>query len=808
MERYICIHGHFYQPPRENPWLEAIELQDSAYPYHDWNERITAECYAPNAVSRILDGEGRIGKIVNDYSRISFNFGPTLLSWLEEKAPEVYRAVLAADRESAQRFSGHGSAMAQAYNHMILPLANSQDKHTQILWGLRDFRRRFERDPEGMWLPEAAVDLETLEILASQGIQFTVLAPIQARRVRAIGGRAWRDVSGGRIDPSMAYRLRLRSGRTISLFFYDGPVSRAVAFEGLLQQGERFAHRLNEAFSESRNWPQLVHIATDGETYGHHHRYGDMALAYALEYIESNQLARITNYGEYLERHPPTHEVEIHENSSWSCIHGVERWRSNCGCNSGMKPGWNQEWRAPLREALDWLRDALATLYSYRAADFLRDPWIARNDYIDVILDRSPENVDQFLDRHAARPLSDEEKILALKLLELQRHAVLMYTSCGWFFDELSGIETVQVIQYAGRALQLAGELFSEPLEPGFLDLLERAKSNVPEHRDGRHIYEKFVRTAAIDLYKVGVHYAVSSLFESYDNETRTFCYNVSREDYRLMSAGKAKLAIGRATIRSAITREAARMTFGVIHMGDHNVSGGVREFRGEEAYQDLGKEIVEVFERGDFSELLRLVEKNYDTGTVTLKLLFRDEQRKILRQVLESALAEAEASYRHVYENYAPLMRFVTALNLPLPKSFQIAAEFTLNADLRRELEAETLDLARIESLLAEARKAGIALDEPTLEFSLRRKIEEVARRFRQEPGDTAVLQELGIKTSLARSLPFEINLWAVQNLYYDAVQDIYPDVRARAEQGEEDARNWVEQFRALGATLRVRVD
>jgi alpha-amylase/alpha-mannosidase (GH57 family) len=808
MERYICIHAHFYQPPRENPWLEAIEVQDSAYPYHDWNERITAECYAPNAASRILDGEGRITKIVNDYSRISFNFGPTLLSWLEEKAPEVYRAVLAADRESAQRFSGHGSALAQAYNHIILPLANLQDKHTQILWGLRDFRRRFERDPEGMWLPEAAVDLETLEILAAQGIQFTVLAPNQARRVRAIGGRAWRDVSGGRSDPSMAYRLRLRSGRTISLFFYDGPVSRAVAFEGLLQQGESFANRLNDAFSESRNWPQIVHIATDGETYGHHHRYGDMALAYALEYVESKNLARITNYAEYLERHPPTHEVEIYENSSWSCIHGVERWRSNCGCNSGMKPGWNQEWRAPLREALDWLRDALAPLYSQRAAGLLRDPWIARNSYIDVVLDRSPENVDQFLERHAVRPLSDDEKTLALKLLELQRHAMLMYTSCGWFFDELSGIETVQVIQYAGRALQLAGELFEEPLEAGFLDLLGKAKSNVPAHRDGRLIYEKFVRPAAVDLYKVGVHYAVSSLFESYEAETQTFCYNVNREDYRLMSAGKAKLAIGRATISSAITREAARMTFGVMHMGDHNVSGGVREFRGEEAYQVLAKDIVEVFERGDFPELLRLVEKNYDTGTVTLKLLFRDEQRKILRQVLESALGEAEASYRHVYENYAPLMRFVTALNLPLPKRFQIAAEFTLNADLRKELEAESLDLARIESLLAEAGKAGITLDEPTLEFSLRRKIEEVAQRFRQEPGDIALLQELGTKISLAQSLPFEINLWAVQNLFYDAAQDIYPEVRARAEQGDEGAAGWVEHFRALGGTLRVRVD
>src|SRR5215472_9342071 len=337
---YVCIHGHFYQPPRENPWLEAVELQDSAYPYHDWNERVTAECYEPNSASRILD-ENRIREITNNYSSISFNFGPTLLSWLHAFSPRVYDAILDADKESQTRFSGHGSALSQCYNHLIMPLANDRDKRTQVVWGIRDFEHRFGRKPEGMWLPETAVDLATLEILAESGIRFTILAPRQARRTRKIGGRNWREVSEERIDPTMVYLLRLPSRRSISLFFYDGPISRGVAFERLLDNGEGFAKRLLGAFSEERAWPELVHIATDGETYGHHHRYGEMALTYALEFIQSKQLADITNYGEYLDRHPPTHDVEIFEKSSWSCIHGIERWRADCGCHAGHA-GWNQ----------------------------------------------------------------------------------------------------------------------------------------------------------------------------------------------------------------------------------------------------------------------------------------------------------------------------------------------------------------------------------------------------------------------------------------------------------------------------------
>lgn len=491
---YICIHGHFYQPMRADPWLEVVAPQASAYPFHDWNARIAEECYAPNAASRILDEDGRVQETVNNYARISFNFGPTLLGWLKKERPDVYRAILAADRESRERLSGHGSAVAQAYSHVILPLANQRDKRTQICWGIKDFAHHFGRYPEGMWLPEAAVDLETLDILAGEGLKFSLLSPHQAKRVCHLGTREWQAVSGGRIDSTQPYLLRLPSGRAISLFFYDAPLSQDVAFNGLLSNGDVFASRLLGAFAPQRSGPQLVHVITDGETYGHHHRHGDMALAYAIRRIESEGRVRFTNYGAFLEEHPPTHEAEIIERSSWSCAHGIERWRSDCGCNTGGHPEWNQEWRAPLREALDWIRDMLAPQYEEAARPLLRDPWVARDAYIEVVLDRSPAAWRKFLAEQGVRELSEVEKNMVIGLLELQRHAMLMYASDGWFFDEISRPETVQILRHAARVLELSRSLFEDDLEERFLERLEFARSNLPDKRDGRSVYEQMVR--------------------------------------------------------------------------------------------------------------------------------------------------------------------------------------------------------------------------------------------------------------------------------------------------------------------------
>ncbi len=763
--KYVCIHGHFYQPPRENPYLEAVELQDSAYPYHDWNERITAESYAPNAASRIVDSENRIIKLLNNYAQISFNFGPTLLSWMKEQAPKVYAAILEADQSSAQRFSGHGSAIAQGYNHMILPLANRRDKVTQVKWGIRDFESRFGRKPEGMWLPETAVDTETLEVLAENGIQFTILAPRQAQRIRAKNSSRFEDVSGARIDPARAYLAELPSKKRINLFFYDGPISQGVAFEGLLNDGQRFADRLMSGFSDSRQGPQLVHIATDGESYGHHHHYGEMALSFALDEIERRGIAKLTNYGEFLQKHPPKHFVEIVENSSWSCVHGVERWRSDCGCNSGGHP-WNQQWRAPLRAALDWLRDKLAAIFESRLKEYLRDPWSARDDYIRVILDRSEETRTAFFADHAIRPLEPHEQVKVLKLLEMQRHALLMYTSCGWFFDELSGIETVQVIHYAGRALQLAEECCDQKLEAEFLQHLVLAKSNLPEYGDGAKIYEKWVKPAVVDIERVGGHYAISSLFENYAEKTRIYCYEVERERYSVDAEGKIRLANGRARFRSTITDETSAFDFSVLHLGDHNVTAGIRS--ADASSDEDQKKLVEAFAQADTAEVIRLLDQVYGKNTFSLRQLFRDEQRKITRLILNESLNSAAAVYRTVFEGQAPLIRFLNGLDIPVPNALKSAAEIALNNQLEQHLERPDLDVDSIQSLLRETAASKIKLDSTTLEYKVRKRLEKDAAEFAANPSDLALAERVSKLLDLILSLPFPVVLWEAQNVCY----------------------------------------
>jgi len=488
VSRYLCVHGHFYQPPRENPWTGEIGLEASAAPFRNWNERITEECYRPNArpVARAADGTAR--EMPSNYSRMSFNFGPTLFEWLDRRAPDVSAEIRRADRLSRDWFSGHGSAIAQGYNHMILPLANERDRRTQVLWGIRDFEHRFGRSPEGMWLPETAVDLPTLEVLASLGIRFTILAPQQGRRVRPLAGGESQDVSAGRVDPRRAYAVQLPSGARIAVFFYDGPASGAIAFGALAEGGEALARRL-AGLAVDDPGPQLLHVATDGETYGHHHNGGEVAIAEALDLLPASGFVRLTNYAEFLSLHPPEYEAEIVENTAWSCAHGLGRWKEDCGCRTGLHPEWGQAWRAPLRESLDVLRDALAAVFEERGGRIFLDPWIARDASIAIVLDPSDAAFDELLRRVGRGALDSESRSQARRLLDMQRYAMLMFTSCGWFFDDPSGLETTQILRYAARAIELCPEPERAPIEAEFLRRLEDVRSNDPEVGNARRIF-------------------------------------------------------------------------------------------------------------------------------------------------------------------------------------------------------------------------------------------------------------------------------------------------------------------------------
>jgi alpha-amylase/alpha-mannosidase (GH57 family) len=806
MKPYICIHGHFYQPPRENPWLGEVEIQDAAYPFHDWNERISAECYAPNSASRILDDEKTIVNIVNNYAKLNFNFGPTLLSWMEKHEPETYAAILEADKQSQIRFSGHGSAIAQAYNHIIMPLANSRDKHTQVFWGIQDFSYRFNRTPEGMWLPETAVDLETLEVLAQEEIKFTILSPNQARQIRKIGEKDWIDVSDGKIDTKRTYLVQLPSGKNIAVFFYDGPISHDIAFGDLLKNGELFAQRLLQSFSQKQAESQIVHVATDGESYGHHHRFGDMALAYCLDKIESEEKTSLTVYSEFLEKHRPEYEVEIAEKSSWSCVHGVERWRSDCGCNTGQHPEWTQAWRAPLREAMDWLRDQAISLFEKELAEFVRDPWEARDEYIQVVLERSEKNVESYFSQHQIRNLSREDKTKVLKLLELQRNAMLMYTSCGWFFDEISGIETVQVMKYAGRVLQLGREINGRDLEPGYIQRITEAPSNDSALRNGAEIYKRFIRPTVLDLLSIGVHYAVSSLFEDYPETIRIGEYTAHSQSCGITESTSQKLALGKAKIHSDIIWEEEQISYAVLHLGDHNLIGGVRRFTNDQAFSLMQRDIKEAFQQGDIPQLVRLMDRYFGDHNYSLWNLLRDKKRQILNQVLESTLEEAETSLRQIFEKHYSIMSALKENNIPLPKAFSTSVEFILNADLRKLMEGEELHIDGIKKIVAEFKKWALHPDKTLLGFVTSSRINKIMAKLQDNPEELSLLKTIDSFLETLKGFPLDLNLWKSQNIYFTFCKRLHSGMQEKIKPGDQLAQDWVELMKKIGHHLNVK--
>jgi alpha-amylase/alpha-mannosidase (GH57 family) len=806
-KRFICIHGHFYQPPRENPWLETVETQDSAAPYHDWNERICAECYATNGAARIVNVKNQIMRIVNNYARMSFNFGPTLLSWLKENAPRTYRMILDGERRSRKSYKGHSSAMAQVYNHIIMPLASERDRMTQIRWGIADYEHHYGVPPEGMWLAETAADSESLEMMAQHGIKFTLLAPSQCKRVRALkeDGGEWTDTPGSGVDTTHPYLVRFESGVSIAVFFYNGAASRAIAFEGLLNSGENFAGRLKAGFKDGAQ-PQLVHVATDGESYGHHHRHGEMALAYALRLLEADRTVKLANYGSFLEQFPPEYEAEIEENTSWSCVHGVERWRSNCGCNGG-KPGFNQLWRAPLRQALDELRDAIGPLTEQEGRPLFKDVWATRDGYIEVILDRSEESVKRFFDARASHELNEQERVRALELMEIQRHTQLMYTSCGWFFDDISGIETVQIIAYAARVLQLARCLFgaqAEGLEPAFLARMAEAKSNVASAGDGAQIYKACVATMELGLEKVAAHYAISSVFSSYAEETELFCYRVRRISYDIYTSGRGRLALGRAHIASAITGEQRSFSFSVLHFGDQNITAAVKAYDDADGpeFEAFAVKAADQVQRAYFPEVIRLLDSYYGRVEYSLKSLFTDEQRRIVQMILNTTLWDIENTLTTIYEDHASLLHYLSQAGLPKPPALTLAAGFAVNAGLRRALESDQVDQAQLRSFLALAKADEVPLETATLSYIADQRMKRAMVELQMSSGSLELLDRALVMGRTLIELPFELNLWQAQNIWYEILRSSSYALTALT---TDDRPKWEKKFHELGSCLSI---
>ena len=809
--RFVCIHGHFYQPPRENPWLETVETQETAAPYHDWNERICAECYATNGAARILNIKNLITRIVNNYARISFNFGPTLLSWLKENAPRTYRMILDGERRSRKTFGGHSSAMAQVYNHIIMPLASTRDRITQIRWGIADYQHHYGTAPEGMWLAETAADSESLELLAEHGIKFTVLAPHQCKRIRRLTDGAansdagWTDTTGDTVDTTRPYLVRFDSGASIAVFFYNSPISRAIAFEGLLNSGENFAARLKTGFKDTAE-PQLVHVATDGESYGHHHKHGEMALAYALRLLEEDTTVKLANYASFLDQFPPTYECEIVEDTSWSCAHGVERWRSNCGCNGG-KPGFNQLWRAPLRKALDQLRDAVEPLTEQEGANLFKDVWEARDGYIDVVLDQSPQVVERFFRKHQSHALSVAERVRALELMEMQRHAQLMYTSCGWFFDDISGIETVQVIAYAARVLQLARQLFgvqASLLEPAFLARLAEAKSNVPSAGNGALLYKEQVSCRQLGLEQVAAHYAISSMFSSFAEETDLFCYRVWRDAWNIYASGRGRLALGRAKIVSAVTTEQQSFSFAVLHFGDQNITAAVKVYEEADAadFESFTQVAAGHVQRADFPEVIRLLDRYYGHVDYSMASLFTDEQRRIVQLILNSTLRDIETSLTTIYEDHASLLHYLSQAGLPKPAALTLAAGFAINAGLRHALESDPPDQAQLRSFLSLAKADQVPLESATLSYLADQRMKRAMVELQMSSGSLEMLERALALAHTVVELPFELNLWQAQNIWYEILRTANYGLIAL---GKDDRPQWEKNFNELGTCLSI---
>lgn len=791
--RYLIIHGHFYQPPRENPWIATIEPQESAAPFTDWNHRINSECYAPNASSRLLDKNNLITQLINNYKYLSFNFGPTLFSWLSQADPETYQAIVKADDQAAKTKNGHGPALAQVYNHIIMPLANTRDRLTQIRWGLFDFEHHFGRRPEGLWLAETAVDLETLKIMTEEGLKFTVLSQEQTEAIRPLGSDtgAWEDVSGGQIDPREPYRIFWGKGPKdyLDVFFYDGPVSRAIAFENLLRDGPTLLQRIEQAFGDKKkdDTPRLVNLATDGESYGHHFQFGEMALSWLFETLKARSKnpdsIQLTNYSHYLSLFPPVMEARIFENSSWSCCHGVERWRSDCGCNTGDGGDkWNQKWRAPLRNGLNWLRDQLADTFEIVGGQYFKDPWRTRDEYIRVITSNYEPNVQStFLVAQARSPLSDEERAEALSLLEAQLMSLFMFTSCGWFFDEISGLEPVQNLRYALRAIELSQKWTEQDLQTGLNEYLDIIIPNDPDFRTGRDIWRLRVENGSLNDRLIAAHWIVSTFL----NVPQIIdLFSVPKFNNRVLILIKGKgLEVAAGLVELADDRLARKnsflclaLYFGGIHLsiltGEYNQPELPAWLNQSDLRKILGEHLTPATALDIWNRLLQLPPPETSATRFILEDLLPSCRVKLLAKLVTGISNELKSQTENIFHRHQDLL-LMNRASSPTPKweetfIFRVLGELKLQRILKPAHFGRPIDIEALSSLLNRKGLIGQTQDRTCLSEIGQSFLDSASQALTTTINPRRLLTEIHNFLKIIKQEGFQLNLRQSQNNWY----------------------------------------
>jgi len=792
-EVFVAIHGHFYQPPRENPWTGRIERQHSTSPYHDWNELVASQCYLPNSASRVLDTQMRIKTIVNNFEYISYNVGPTLFSWLQQHEIDAYRKIIKADEISRERNEGHGNAIAQAYNHPILPLSSLRDQRTQVEWGIRDFRKHFRRDPEGMWLPETAVNYTTLEVLHEKGITFTILSPTQAQRFRPLGGKAWTNCGDNSIAPFRPYRVFLRKGkgqadhdRWIDVFFYHWKLSVAASFEHLLTNGDRLTETLAKAAPEEPG-PHLVFLATDGETLGHHEPFADMCMAYFFSQTAAKAGLRITNLAHYLEMYPPTHEAEINlgpdgDGSAWSCSHGLGRWKNDCGCATGGPQWWSQTWRAPMREAVRLLADRVDELFEREGGKICPDVWLARDDYIEVYDNPlSSSTAGLFLERHLKSDVAPARAIALLKLCRMQMFSQLAHTSCGWFFADISGLEANQNLKYAARALELAEEFGDKELREDFLAVLEKAVSNLPEHTNGREIFARAVKQSHFDGENMAACFAINRLVTGDAAMRNLDTFHFAVKDLRNdQLSDQYESTVGLVAIENRLYMEERLYAYFATRFTRRDVRCYLHMVEDMAEYEQLLESLRQI----DKSQVATLFCSRYFSWADMVP----DAAERIMDNLLAESLGNVHAAFERIYDSDKDLFQAYVETGLQLPDEAREIVRSTLSRLFAREVMAKRGLWRRdafsdAASLLAEGKALGLELDKLRAEALLNEDLAAAGEELRQTKSSREIEKLVAI-IDIAGMLGLKLHRYLAENLAMEYLLQRFSPERIAAEQ------------------------